>query len=137
MTITGQSSLNRDDIARMVRDAETHAEEDRRRREEAELRNQADTLVYQSEKMLREYAEKLGDDEKTKIQASLDNLKAALRGSDLSQVRTAYEAALYATQSFAQRLYQSASESGGDSSAGPGPGSRADDDVVDAEIVDG
>jgi molecular chaperone DnaK len=133
MTITGQSSLNKDEIARMVRDAETHAEEDRRRREEAETRNNADTLVYQTERMLRDYADKVAPDEKAKIDAALDNVKQALRGSDLSEVRAAHEQLMYATQTFAQRLY----EQSGDTSGYGGGGSPGDDDVVDAEIVDG
>lgn len=135
MTITGQSSLGKDDIARMVRDAETHAEDDRRRREEAELRNQSDTLVYQTEKMLKEYGEQVPSDEREKIEKSLSDVKDALRGSDMSQLRTAYEAALYASQSLAQRMYQQASQEGGDGQA-PGAGA-SDEDVVDAEIVDG
>jgi molecular chaperone DnaK len=138
MTITGQSALNKDEIQRMVRDAETHAEEDRRRREEAELRNQADTLVYQTEKMLREHADRVQPDEKTKIEKAIDDVKQALRGSDMSNLRVAYESALYATQAFAQRLYQqAAAESGGDGGGPSGPGGPSDDDVVDAEIVDG
>ncbi|MFN2506435.1 MAG: molecular chaperone DnaK [Acidimicrobiales bacterium] len=140
MTITGQSSLNKDEIARMVRDAETHAEEDRRRREEAETRNNADTLVYQTERMLRDYAEKVQPDEKAKIEAALNNVKEALRGSDLGAVREAHEQLMYATQTFAQKLYeQSGSEGdgGGYSGGGPGRADANDDDVVDAEIVDG
>jgi molecular chaperone DnaK len=133
MTITGQSSLNKDDIERMIRDAETHAEEDRRRREEAETRNNADTLVYQTERMLREYADRVSPDEKAKIDAALDNVKQALRGSDLGAVREAHEQLMYATQMFAQRLY----EQSGDTSGYGGGQAAGDDDVVDAEIVDG
>ncbi|MDQ3980737.1 MAG: molecular chaperone DnaK [Actinomycetota bacterium] len=137
MTITGQSSLNRDEIQRMIRDAETHAEEDRRRREEAETRNNADTLVYQTERTLREYGDKVSPDEKAKIDAALDNVKRALRGNDLSEVRTAHEQLMYATQMFAQRLYEQQGDSAGYGAGGGGGGGRADDDVVDAEIVDG
>ena len=134
MTITGQSSLNKDEIQRMVRDAETHAEEDRRRREEAETRNNADTLVYQTERMLRDYADKVSPEEKAKIDAALDNVKRALKGNDLGEVRAAHEQLMYATQTFAQRLYEQSGDSSGYGGAG---GGRADDDVVDAEIVDG
>ncbi|HEX6596886.1 MAG TPA: Hsp70 family protein, partial [Acidimicrobiales bacterium] len=137
MTITGQSSLNKDEIQRMVRDAETHAEEDRRRREEAETRNQADTLVYQTERMLRDYADKIGPDEKSKIEEALKNVKEALRGSDMGAIRQAHEQLMYATQTFAQKLYENAG-SDGDGAGGGGFGAGPnDDDVVDAEIVDG
>ncbi len=135
MTITGQSSLNKDEIQRMVRDAETHAEEDRRRREEAETRNQADTLVYQTERMLRDYADKIGPDEKAKIEDALKNVKEALRGSDMGAIRQAHEQLMYATQTFAQKLYENAG-SDGDGAGGGGFGGANDDDVVDAEIVD-
>jgi molecular chaperone DnaK len=137
MTITGQSSLNKDEIARMVRDAETHAEEDRRRREEAETRNNADTLVYQTERMLRDYADKVAPDEKAKIDDALDNVKKALRGTDLGEVRAAHEQLMYATQTFAQRLYEQAGDTAGSGGGGGGGGRPGDDDVVDAEIVDG
>jgi len=140
MTITGQSSLNKDEISRMVRDAETHAEDDRRRREEAETRNQADTLVYQTERMLRDYADKIGPDERSKIEEALKNVKEALRGSDMGAIRQAHEQLMYATQTFAQKLYES-SGSDGDGAGGPNAGGFGagpnDDDVVDAEIVDG
>ncbi len=138
MTITGQSALNRDEIDRMVRDAESHAEEDRRRKEEAEVRNQADSLVYQTEKLLREQGEKITGDEKTNVEAKLKELKEALNGSDVEAIKTGVEGLMTASQTFAQRLYeQAASESaaagGGAADTSEAP---ADDDVVDAEIVD-
>jgi molecular chaperone DnaK len=136
MTITGQSSLSKDEIDRMVRDAESHAEEDRRRREEAEVRNQADTLVYQTEKMLREYADKVAPDEKSKMESALSDVKSALRGNDMNAIRTAHEQLMYATQGFAQRLYETSGSQPGGNGAGDGAG-VSDDDVVDAEIVDG
>jgi molecular chaperone DnaK len=136
MTITGQSSLSKDEIDRMVRDAESHAEEDRRRREEAEVRNQADTLVYQTEKMLREYSDKVSPDEREKMESALSEVKSALRGNDMNAIRAAHEQLMYATQGFAQRLYEtSGSPTDGNGSTGGGMG--ADEDVVDAEIVDG
>src|SRR5204862_3784493 len=91
MTITGQSSLNKDDIERMVRDAESHAEDDRRRKEEAEVRNNADTLVYQTEKLLREQADSLSGDEKAKVEGHLQELKDALNGTDIEAIRRATE----------------------------------------------
>ncbi len=91
MTITGQSSLPKDDIDRMVRDAEAHAAEDRRRRDEAEVRNNADTLVYQTDKLLREQGEKISGPEKEKVEQGLSSLKEALAGSDIEAIRRATE----------------------------------------------
>jgi molecular chaperone DnaK len=142
MTITGQSALNRDEIDRMVRDAESHAEEDRRRKDEAEVRNQADSLVYQTEKLLREQGDKITGDEKTNVETKLKDLKESLNGSDVEAIKTGVEGLMTASQTFAQRLYeQAASESaaaggGSTSDSGAGGEAPADDDVVDAEIVD-
>jgi molecular chaperone DnaK len=139
MTITGESSLNKDEIDRMVRDAEAHAEDDRRRREEAEIRNNADTLVYQTEKVLREQGEKFEGDEKDKVESALKTVKEALAGTDVEKIKDATEALVNASHSFSQRLYEQASQSqsGGAQSAPSGNGQAAsDDEVVDAEIVD-
>jgi molecular chaperone DnaK len=139
MTITGQSSLAKDDIERMVKDAEAHAEEDRRRREEAEVRNNGDTLVYQTEKVLREQGDKVTGSEKEAVETALKELKEALAGDDVERIRTGTEALMTASQTFSARLYEAASQSGGDGAgagAGEGAGAASDDDVVDAEIVD-
>ena len=137
MTITGQSSLNRDDIDRMVKDAEAHAEEDKRRREEAEVRNNGDSLVYQTEKLLREQGEKITGDEKEKVEAALTELKEALGGTDVEAMKTATEHLVTASQGFAQRLYEQASqEQAAASGTGNGSTPPNDDEVVDAEIVD-
>jgi molecular chaperone DnaK len=139
MTITGQSSLAKDDIDRMVKDAEAHAEEDRRRREEAEVRNNGDTLVYQTEKVLREQGDKVTGSEKEAVETALKELKEALAGDDVERIRTGTEALMTASQTFSARLYEAASQSGGDgdgAGAGEGAGTASDDDVVDAEIVD-
>ncbi|HZQ27241.1 MAG TPA: Hsp70 family protein, partial [Acidimicrobiales bacterium] len=141
MTITGQSSLDKDDIDRMVRDAEAHAEDDRRRKEEAEVRNNADTLVYQTEKLLREQGEKIAADERERVEAAVKNVKDALAGSDLEAIKTATEALMQTSQSFAQKLYESAAAdqagaSGAAGGAGAGGSAPNDDEVVDAEIVD-
>ncbi|MBL8775250.1 MAG: molecular chaperone DnaK [Acidimicrobiales bacterium] len=137
MTITGQSSLDKNTIEQMVKDAEAHAEEDRRKKEEAEVRNNADSLVYQTEKLLREQGEKISGDEKDKVSAALEDLKSALNGTDLEAIKSATEVLMTASQSFAQQLYEQAAAeqaaSGGGESADP---TAADDDVVDAEIVD-
>ena len=110
MTITGQSSLAKDDIERMVKDAEAHAEDDRRRKEEAEIRNNADTLVYQTEKLLKDQGEKFQGDEKEKVESALASLKEALSGSDVEAIKTSTETLLTASQSFSQRLYEEASK---------------------------
>lgn len=137
MTITGQSSLDKDAINQMVKDAEAHAEEDRKRRDEVEVRNNADTLVYQTEKVLREQGDKVEGDEKAKVEASLAELKEALAGSDLDAIRTGTEALMTASQSFTQRLYEQAAADQSAGEAGGGAGDApSDDDVVDAEIID-
>jgi molecular chaperone DnaK len=141
MTITGQSSLGKDDIDRMVRDAESHAEDDRRRRDEAEVRNNADTLVYQTEKLLREQGEKISGDEKDRVEGALKALKDALSGGDIDTIKRTNEALVQASQTFAQHLYEQAAreQAAAGGAGGPGPdGSSApnDDEVVDAEIVD-
>ncbi|HEY5272721.1 MAG TPA: molecular chaperone DnaK [Acidimicrobiales bacterium] len=133
MTITGQSSLPHDDIERMIKDAEAHAEDDRRRKEEAETRNNADSLVYRTEKLLKDEGEKFTGDEKDKVEAGLKGVKDALAGSDLEAIRKATEELLTASQSFAQRLYEQASTQDSPPSSSSTGG---DDDVVDAEIVD-
>jgi molecular chaperone DnaK len=139
MTITGQSSLAKDDIDRMVKDAEAHAEDDRRRREEAEVRNNADTLVYQTEKLLKDQGDKFQGDEKEKVESALTTLKESLAGSDLESIKNSTEALLTASQSFSQRLYEEASkaDAGAPGGAAGAPADEpSDDEVVDAEIVD-
>jgi molecular chaperone DnaK len=133
MTITGQSSLNRDEIDRMVRDAEAHADDDRRRREEAEVRNNGDSLVYQTEKLLREQGDKISGDEKDRVESGLQELKDALAGTDLEAIKRATESVAAASQGFAQRLYEQASQ---EQATTGGASAQNDDDVVDAEIVD-
>ncbi len=144
MTITGQSSLAKDDIERMVRDAEAHAEDDRQRREEAEVRNSADTLVYQTDKLLKEQGEKFEGSEKEDVESALQGLKDALAGTNLEAIKDATEKLVGVSQSFSQRLYEQASSAqtgsgvGGDGAPGEGAPQQggSDDDVVDAEIVD-
>ena len=134
MTITGQSSLSDDDIDQMVKDAEAHAEEDRRRKEEAEIRNTADSLVYQTEKLLKDQADNVSDDEKSTIEAKLDELKTTLEGSDLEVIKDATEGLMSASQEFGQRLYEAAAAEDRESEAAAS--TPDDDEVVDAEIVE-
>jgi molecular chaperone DnaK len=137
MTITGQSSLNKDDIDKMVKDAEAHAEEDRLRREEVEIRNTADSDLYQVEKALREQGEKVSEEERTAVEGPLSELKTALNGSDNDAIKAATEKLRTASQAFSQKLYEAAARdtnATGTSASGQAAGN--DDDIVDAEIVD-
>jgi molecular chaperone DnaK len=141
MTITGGTALGKDEIDRMVKEAEAHAEEDRKRHEEAETRNNADSLVFQTEKLLKEQADKVSAEDRTKIEAALGELKTALAGEDIDAVRQKHDALLTASQEFAQRLYQAAqAQPSASGPAGEGAASDAahpsDDEVADAEIVD-
>jgi molecular chaperone DnaK len=143
MTITGGTALSKDDIDKMVKDAEAHAEEDRQRREEAETRNNADSLVFQTEKLLKEQADNVSGDEREKIEEKLKALKDALAGPDIDAVRRGHEELLAASQEFAQRLYQQAAQSqqasaagGAGGAAGGAQSQQSDDEVADAEIVD-
>jgi len=137
MTITGQSSLNKDDIDKMVKDAEAHAEEDRLRREEAEIRNNADSLVYQTEKVLREQGEKVTEEERTAVEGPLSELKTALNGSDNDAIKAATEKLMTASQAFSQKLYEAAArDTNAAGTSASGQSASSDDDIVDAEIVD-
>ena len=133
ITISGQSNLSDDDIDKMVKDAETHAEEDRERREVAEVRNNADSLVYQIEKVLTDQGDQVSEDDKAEVEAALTALKEALEGEDVDAVRKATEELTAVSQSFSQKLYEAAAETAGDGSTANTDDS---DDVVDAEIID-
>ena len=140
MTITGQSTLDKKDIDQMIRDAEAHAEDDRKRREEAEIRNNADSLVYQMEKVLRDNADKVDAAEKATVDGPLAELKTALAGNDMDAIRAAHEKLMAASQAFSQKLYENAARdenAAGTSASGQTDGATSgDDDIVDAEIVD-
>ena len=140
MTITGQSTLGKDDIARMVKDAEAHAEEDRKRRADAEIRNNADSLVYQTEKILRDQGDKVSADERKAVEEPLTALKKTLEGADAEATKAATERLMTASQAFSQRLYEAAARdqnaTGTSASGQTGARGPADDEVVDAEIVD-
>ena len=137
MTITGQSTLDKDDIDQMVKDAEAHAEEDKARREEAEVRNNADSLVYQTEKVLREQGENVSDEEKAAVEGPLAELKAALEGTDTAVIKEATEKLMASSQEFSQKLYEAAArDNAAGTSASGSADESADDDIVDAEIVD-
>ncbi|MBN9746241.1 molecular chaperone DnaK [Amycolatopsis sp. A1MSW2902] len=144
MTITGGSALPKDDIERMVKDAEAHAEEDKKRREEAETRNQAETLVYQTEKFVKDNDDKLPEDLKGKVKTAIDEANEALKGTDSAKIRESIEKLNTASQEMGSALYANAGAAGAEGAPGAGgaagaagdaPKSKADD-VVDAEIVE-
>ncbi|MFF2411716.1 molecular chaperone DnaK [Streptomyces sp. NPDC058092] len=141
MTVTGGSSLPKNDIDRMVREAEQHAEEDRRRKEAAETRNQAEGLVYQTERLLRDNADKIPADVRSETEAALAEVKEKLKGDDTAEIRTATEKAAAAAQRIGTALYAQAqggqSAGGGTAGSGtPGGTGTGEEEVVDAEIVD-
>ena len=137
MTVTNTSSLSKEKIEEMIRDAEAHAEEDRQRRDEAEVRNNADSLVYQTEKVLREQGDKVTEDEKQAVEGPLAALKSAIEGNDLEQIKSTTETLMSASQAFSQKLYEAAArDSDAAGTSASGAGATADDDIVDAEIVD-
>jgi molecular chaperone DnaK len=134
MTITGGTALARDEIDRMMKDAESYAEEDRKRREDVETRNQADQLVHQTEKLLKEQGEQMTAEEKSSVESALSELKAALAGDDPAAIRPKMESLITASQAMAARLYQQAAQS--QAAGGPTGPDGEDEDVVEAEIID-
>ncbi|GAA0523592.1 chaperone protein DnaK [Saccharopolyspora subtropica] len=133
--ISGGSALPKEDIERMVKDAEAHAEEDRRRREEAEIRNQAETMVYQTEKVLTDNADKIPADTRTQVQDAIKDVNEALKGDDVEKIRAAVDHLARTSQAIGQAMYgrqQQAAETPTDG----GPRQEDGEDVVDAEVVD-
>jgi molecular chaperone DnaK len=139
VTISGGSALGKDEIERMMADAEKYAEEDRQRREEAEVRNRAETLAYTTEKFLAENADKVPDDIKSEVESAIADLKKALEGTDNDAIRTATEHAAQVSQKMGTAIYaqsQAANAASGQADGAEAPTEGSDDDVVDAEIVD-
>jgi molecular chaperone DnaK len=137
--ITGGSALGKDDIQRMVDEAEKYAEEDARRREEAEVRNRADTLAYSTEKFVAENADKIPADVKAEVDSAIADLKRTLEGTDVEAIKEATEKAAQVSQKMGTAIYaqsQASTSAGGASDAGSASEEPADDDVVEAEIVD-
>ncbi|MFF8613535.1 Hsp70 family protein, partial [Streptomyces sp. NPDC015350] len=138
MTVTGGSSLPKDEVNRMREEAEKYAEEDHARREAAESRNQGEQLVYQTEKFLKDNEDKVPGDVKTEVETALTELKEKLKGEDTAEIRTATEKVAAVSQKLGQAMYANAQADGAPQDA-PQAGAqqaKADDDVVDAEIVD-
>ncbi len=138
MVISGGTALGKDDINQMIKDAEAHAEEDQRKKEEAEVRNTADSLAYQTETLLKDQGDKVPAEDRTAMEDALKALKDSLAGADVEAVKQAHEKLINVSQEFTKRLYQNAQAQ---QSTGTGGGADAgapasDDDVADAEIVD-
>ena len=136
MTVTGGSALGREDIDRMMKDAEAHAEDDRKRREAVEMRNEADALAFRTEKLLAENAEVLSDDVKKPVEESLATLKEALTGDDNDAVKAAVEDLNTKASAMGQAMYAAAQAKAESEAAATAEAPAGDDDVVDAEIVD-
>ena len=130
MTITGGTSLSKDDIDRMVKDAEAHAEQDKARREAADTRNAAESVAYSVEKLLKENGDKLPEDVKTSVQGDVDELKKALEGDDDAAVKSAFEKLQASQSKLGEALYAAAQAEASESKP------AADEDVVDAEVID-
>ncbi|GAA2747626.1 molecular chaperone DnaK [Kitasatospora cinereorecta] len=142
MTVTGGSALPKDDIARMMRDAEQYAEEDRQRKEAAETRNSAEQLVYSTEKIMRDNPDRIPAEVVTEVEAALADVKEQLKGEDTAALRAATDRAATSAQKIGAAMYAQAGEQGAtgsadaDSSGAPGAPGSSGDEVVDAEIVD-
>ncbi|AZM89882.1 MULTISPECIES: molecular chaperone DnaK [Streptomyces] len=136
MTVTGGSSLGKDEVDRMRQEAEQYAEEDLRRKEAAESRNQGEQLVYQTEKFLADNAEKVPAEVKTEVETAVTELKDKLKGEDTAEIRTATEKLAAVSQKLGQAIYADAQAAQAAGGAGDAGQAKAEDDVVDAEIVD-
>jgi molecular chaperone DnaK len=156
ITITASSGLSKEEIEKMKKDADLHADEDKRRREEIETRNQADNAVYRSEKMLKDNGEKLSGDAKSKIEKATNDLKEALKGSDSAAIKSAADKLNESWSSVSEELYKQAGAQAGGAGAGAGAGpggpeasgtstgssgeraggSKDEGPIIDAEVVD-
>jgi molecular chaperone DnaK len=149
ITITASSGLNKDEIEKMRKDAEAHAEDDRKRREEIETRNEADNAVYRTEKLLKENADKLSGADKSKVEAAISEVKEALKGGDTAAIRAASEKLNEAMHALSAELYKAAGEKaragkgqpGGGTGSGAGGeaqggGKKDEGPIIDAEVVD-
>ncbi|QVQ50577.1 molecular chaperone DnaK [Spiractinospora alimapuensis] len=136
VTISGGSAMSKDDINQMVKDAEQYAEEDRKRREEAEVRNNAESLVYQTEKVIKDNEDKIPAETKEETEAALGELKSALEGSDIEAIRTSSEKVALTSQKIGSAIYGQGQAPSEGAAAGSEEAGGAEEDVVDAEVVD-
>lgn len=140
MTITGQSALPKEDIEKMIRDAEAYAEEDRKRREEAEVRNNADNLLYQTEKLVRDSGDKISAEHKAQLEEAQGKVREALKGDDSEAIKNAADELMRVSQEVGQALYAAgAADQAGQQTAGSAAGgadAADEEEIVDAEVVD-
>jgi molecular chaperone DnaK len=146
ITVTGATGLTQEEIDQMIKEAETHAEEDKRKREEAEIRNNADSLAYQTERSLKEHGDKLSTEDKKQIETALSEVKEALKGQDIERIKKASENLMQSSHKLAQIIYAQAQEqakqqaAGGQTTSSSSDSSKkqTDEKVVDAdyEVVD-
>lgn len=136
VTITGGSALPKEDIDRMVKEAEEHAAEDKKRREEADTRNQAEQVIYSIEKLLKDNAETIKEETRASVQADVDAVKEALKGDDTDAVKTALEKLNASSMKIGEEVYVAQQAQEAQASEAPASDASADDDVIDAEIVD-
>jgi molecular chaperone DnaK len=144
ITITSSSGLSKEEVERMAREAESHAAEDKQKREEIEARNQLDSFVYNVEKMLKEHGDKISGDEKSNVESALVDAKKALEGTDVAAMNSARERLTEASHKLAEAMYKAAQPQGGAPGAGPEAGAPTDgagqqkkeEGVIDAEYVD-
>jgi molecular chaperone DnaK len=136
MTITGGSAMEKDDIERMVREAEEHAEEDKKRREAQDVRNNAETLAYQTEKLVKENEDKLPEDVKSEITSDVEALQEALKGEDDDAVKTAYDRLVENQQKIGEAIYSQQADEPAAGDADASAADSAEDEVIDAEVVD-
>ena len=138
--ITASSGLSKEEVEQLVKDAEAHSEEDKKRRETVEIRNQADSLVYGTEKNLQEHGDKIPEEEKTKIQEAIDGMKKAMEGDDVEAIKTAMQTLTTASHKLAEEMYKKTSTETGNTGDGANPsgestnGTQQDETVVDAEF---
>jgi molecular chaperone DnaK len=147
ITITASSGLSKDEVERMMREAESHSDEDKKRREEIETRNRADQAVYGAERMLKDTGDKLSSSDKSAIESAMESVKKASEGTDAAELQRALDQLTQAQHKAAEALYRSQSQEGGapgdgggagqaDASAGASAGGAPKGDVIDAEVVD-
>ena len=139
ITITSSSNMSKDDIEKAVKEAEQYAAQDKKMKEEVEVRNQADQMVYQSEKTLSEMGDKIPADDKTKVQGGIDKLKEALKGTDTAAIKSATEELTQAFYAVSEKLYQQANpQQGGAQQPGPDAGAQGGQQYYDADykVVD-
>ncbi|VAX22253.1 Chaperone protein DnaK, partial [hydrothermal vent metagenome] len=143
ITITGSSGLDDNEIKRMVNESKEHEEDDKQAKENAEAKNQADTMVYQTEKTLKEHGDKLAEDDRKEIEAALEDVKKLMGAEDVEAIKAAVEKLQTASHKLAEEVYKKTAESGAAPGGSPGPegeagqqSAGAKDDVVDAEFVD-